>query len=162
MAASSSSRVQTAVPSLPTTTPAATLAMRIASSQSQPPARMVASAHTRIAAGSDEAQARQRLRGIPMAGQPRIVLRPHLEIHHDQVQAAHGATWGALPEEALFHARQRGLDEASAKSLILAGLARSVLAAAIDDADLPSELRLGPALEASLARELGAQEKAHG
>jgi Fe-S cluster assembly protein SufD len=126
-------------------------------------ARMVASAHTRIAAGSDDAQARQRLRGIPMAGQPRIVLRPHLEIHHDQVQAAHGATWGSLPEEALFHARQRGLDEATAKALILAGLARSVLQGTIDDAQLPEALHLDPVLEAALARELAAAaETSHG
>jgi Fe-S cluster assembly protein SufD len=53
----------------------------------------------------------ERLRGIPAAGPPRLVLRPHLEIHHDQVQAAHGATWGALPEDALFYAAQRGIDE---------------------------------------------------
>lgn len=119
-------------------------------------ARMVANAHTRIAAGSDDAQARQRLRGIPMAGAPRIVLRPHLEIHHDQVQAAHGATWGALPEEALFHARQRGLDETTAKALILAGLARSVLEAAVDGSQLPPALRLDAELEAALARELAA------
>ena len=119
-------------------------------------ARMVASAHTRIAAGSDDAQARQRLCGIPVAGQPRIVLRPHLEIHHDQVQAAHGATWGSLPEEALFHARQRGLDEAAAKSLILSGLARAVLGRAIDDEQLPPALRLDAALEAALARALAA------
>jgi Fe-S cluster assembly protein SufD len=33
-----------------------------------------------------------------LAGQPRMVLRPHLEILHDQVQAVHGATWGALPK----------------------------------------------------------------
>lgn len=129
-------------------------------------ARLVASAHTRIAPGCDDAQARQRLCGIPVAGQPRIVLRPHLEIHHDQVQAAHGATWGALPEEALFHARQRGLDEATAKSLILAGLARSVLARAVDDTQLPEALRLEPALEAALARQLGTEpvvtEAAHG
>lgn len=119
-------------------------------------ARVVASAHTRIAAGSDDAEARQRLCGIPTAGQPRIVLRPHLEIHHDQVQATHGATWGALPADALFHARQRGLDETAAKALILAGLARSVLARAIDGASLPESLRLDGALEAALARQLGA------
>jgi Fe-S cluster assembly protein SufD len=122
-------------------------------------ARLVASAHTRIAAGCNDAQARQRLCGIPVAGAPRIVLRPHLEIHHDQVQAAHGATWGSLPEEALFHARQRGLDERAAKALILAGLARSVLGGAIDDAQLPPALSLLPALEAALAREL---ESHHG
>jgi Fe-S cluster assembly protein SufD len=129
-------------------------------------AHMVASAHTRIAAGCDDAQVRQRLCGIPVAGSPRIVLRPHLEIHHDQVQAAHGATWGALPEEALFHARQRGLDEAAAKSLILAGLARSVLAGAIDSDALPPALRLDAPLAAALARALGtpaiATEDGHG
>ena len=91
-----------------------------------------------------------------MAGAPRIVLRPHLEIHHDQVQAAHGATWGALPEEALFHARQRGLDETTAKALVLAGLARSVLEAAVDGSQLPPALRLDAELEAALARELAA------
>lgn len=118
-------------------------------------ARVVASAHTRIAVGCDDAEARQRLSGIPTSGQPRIVLRPHLEIHHDQVQAAHGATWGALPEDALFHARQRGLDEAAAKSLILAGLARAVLSRAIADEQLPEPLRLEEALGAALARHLG-------
>lgn len=120
-------------------------------------ARLVASAHTRIGAGCDEAHVRQRLCGIPVAGHPRIVLRPHLEIHHDRVQAAHGATWGALPEEALFHARQRGLDEKAAKSLILAGLARAVLARVIDGARLPPALGLEPALAAALAREVEAQ-----
>jgi len=35
----------------------------------------------------------------------------YLEILHDQVQATHGATWGALPEDALFYAQQRGIDE---------------------------------------------------
>jgi len=93
----------------------------------QGPAHAVANAHTRIAPGADEASVRQRLTGIPLAGQPRLVLRPHLEILHDQVQAAHGATWGALPEEALFYARQRGLDEASARALIVEGMARALL-----------------------------------
>ncbi|MEJ8838716.1 SufD family Fe-S cluster assembly protein [Ramlibacter sp. AN1133] len=127
-------------------------------------AQMVASAHTRIAPGCDDADVRQRLAGIPVAGHPRIVLRPHLEIHHDQVQAAHGATWGALPEEALFHARQRGLDEAQARSLIVAGLARAVLARAIDEAALPPALRLEDALAAALARQFGSAgtEPAHG
>jgi Fe-S cluster assembly protein SufD len=75
----------------------------------------VANAYTRIAAGADDASVRQRLSGIALAGQPRMVLRPHLEILHDQVQAVHGATWGALPADALFYAGQRGLDEATAR-----------------------------------------------
>lgn len=96
-------------------------------------AHAVVNAHTRIAPGADEASVHQRLSGIPLAGQPRLVLRPHLEIHHDKVQAAHGATWGALPEDALFYARQRGLDEASARALIIEGMATALLERCFDD-----------------------------
>ncbi|MHA7601055.1 SufD family Fe-S cluster assembly protein [Alicycliphilus sp. T452] len=90
-------------------------------------AHAVANAHTRIAPGCDEAGVRQRLMGVPLAGSPRLILRPHLEILHDNVQAAHGATWGALPEDALFYARQRGLGEACARALIIEGMARALL-----------------------------------
>ena len=90
-------------------------------------AHAVANAHTRIAPGSDGASVRQRLAGVPLAGHPRLILRPHLEILHDDVQAAHGATWGALPEDALFYARQRGLDEAAARALIIEGMANALL-----------------------------------
>jgi Fe-S cluster assembly protein SufD len=123
-------------------------------------ARVVAHANTYIGAGCDDAETRQRLSGIPTGGQPRLVLRPHLEIHHDQVQAAHGATWGALPEEALFHARQRGLDERAAKALILEGLARSVLARTGGEL---VETELDAALAQAVARHLGCeQESRHG
>lgn len=128
-------------------------------------ARVVANAHTHIAAGCDDADTRQRLAGIPTGGQPRIVLRPHLEIHHDQVQAAHGATWGALPQEALFLARQRGLGEAAAKALILEGLARATLErtcepssprrrGASEAAQPPSPLQLDALLSQAVAAHL--------
>jgi Fe-S cluster assembly protein SufD len=54
--------------------------------------------HTRIAPGPRGRCAS----GWPASagGQPKLVLRPHLEIHHDQVQASHSATWGRLSEEA--------------------------------------------------------------
>ncbi len=87
----------------------------------------VVNAQTRIAPGCDDASVRQRLSGVPTGGQPRLVLRPHLEIHHDKVQAVHGATWGALPEDALFYARQRGIDERHARGLIVEGMANAML-----------------------------------
>ncbi|MBK6293716.1 MAG: SufD family Fe-S cluster assembly protein [Rhodoferax sp.] len=111
-------------------------------------AHAVLNAHTLIASGADDANVRQRLSAIPTSGQPRVVLRPHMEIHHDQVQAAHGATYGALPEEALFYARQRGLDEASALALILQGLQRAVLEGALREAELLTNMNF----EALLAR----------
>jgi Fe-S cluster assembly protein SufD len=117
-------------------------------------ARIVANAQCTIQPGSEDAQTRQRLAGIPTSGQPKLVLRPHLEIHHDQVQAAHGATWGALPEDALFHARQRGLGEAQAKAMIVEGLAAAVLARAVDDPELPEEAGLERLLAAAIGRHL--------
>lgn len=45
--------------------------------------------------------------------------KPELEIYADDVQCAHGATSGALDEDALFYMRQRGLDEEAAKTLLI-------------------------------------------
>lgn len=129
-------------------------------------ARTVANAFTRIAAGSDEAAVRQRLSGIALDGQPRMVLRPHLEILHDQVQAVHGATWGRLPEDALFYARQRGLDDATARALIIEGMARALLERCMDAADGPDVLTPwleGGWLTQAIARHLTPRkEPAHG
>jgi Fe-S cluster assembly protein SufD len=122
--------------------------------------RVVANAHSRIAPGAHEAQVRQRLNGVALGGQPRMVLRPHLEILHDQVQAAHGATWGRLPEDALFYALQRGLDEAQARALLTEGMARAVLERALDAGDgaqaLAQWLESG-VLAQALARQLQAE-----
>ena len=128
-------------------------------------ARAVANAYTRIAAGSDDAAVRQRLSGIALDGQPRMVLRPHLEILHDQVQAVHGATWGALPADALFYARQRGLDETTARALIIDGMARAVLERCLIDADgtrLLTEWLDSGWLHQAIARHLTLKEPAHG
>ena len=129
-------------------------------------ARVVANAYSRIAAGADDASVRQRLSGVALNGQPRMVLRPHLEILHDQVQAVHGATWGALPADALFYARQRGLDEVTARALIIEGMARAVLERCLDDADgatLLSQWLASDWLSQAIARHLIAtKEPAHG
>lgn len=127
-------------------------------------AKLVANAHTTIAPGSDDANVRQRLAGVPTRGQPRLVLRPHLEIHHDQVQAAHGATWGALPEDALFHARQRGIGEAEAKAMIAMGMGAAVFARALGDADALESSGFATRLAHSIAAHLSGEirENIHG
>ncbi|MGH8820477.1 MAG: SufD family Fe-S cluster assembly protein, partial [Rhodoferax sp.] len=126
-------------------------------------ARGVVNAYSRIAAGADEASVRQRLSGIPTGGQPKLVLRPHLEINHDKVEAVHGATWGALPEEALFYARQRGLDESSARALIIEGLLTAVLERSLDDPNAMQALGLNTLLASAVARYLATgKELSHG
>jgi Fe-S cluster assembly protein SufD len=116
--------------------------------------------HAHVLPGAEEADVRQHLAGIPTAGAARLVLRPQLEIEHDAVQAAHGATWGRLPEEALFFARQRGLDEAAALALILQGMAASVLAQGLDDDVLAQTVGAHDAVTEALARHLRGRDAA--
>jgi Fe-S cluster assembly protein SufD len=44
--------------------------------------------------------------------------KPELLIFADDVSCAHGNTVGALDQDALFYARQRGIPEAEAKALL--------------------------------------------
>lgn len=117
-------------------------------------ARAVVNAHTRIAPGAAGADVRQGLVGIPTGGQPKLVLRPHLEIHHDQVQAKHGATWGALPEDAMFYARQRGLDEHIARRLIVEGMAGALMQRCFSDDRLFDALGIERLVRDVVARHL--------
>lgn len=117
-------------------------------------ARAVVHAHTRIAPGAAGSDARQALVGIPTGEQPKLVLRPHLEIHHDQVQARHGATWGALPEDALFYARQRGLDDGVARRFIVEGMAGALLQRGFSDDRLFGALGIEALLRDVVARHL--------
>ena len=55
------------------------------------------------------------------------VARPWLEIHNEQVTAAHGATVGRLDPESLFYLRTRGLDEAGARRLLTRAFAGQVV-----------------------------------
>ena len=62
-----------------------------------------------------------------------IDTKPELEIHADEVKAAHGATVGQLDERALFYLRSRGIAHAQARALLTAAFCRAVLD------DLPNE-----------------------
>jgi Fe-S cluster assembly protein SufD len=52
-----------------------------------------------------------------------INTKPQLEIWADDVKCSHGCTIGQLDEEALFYLRTRGLDEKTAKSMMLIAFA---------------------------------------
>ncbi|HEX7775960.1 MAG TPA: SufD family Fe-S cluster assembly protein, partial [Parvibaculum sp.] len=45
--------------------------------------------------------------------------KPELEIYADDVQCAHGSTIGELNREALFYLRSRGIDEGTARQLLI-------------------------------------------
>lgn len=119
---------------------------------------------TRMGRGVRDARTVQMMRGIPTGGgQPRITLRPHMEICHDAVEAEHGATWGSLPEDALFYARQRGLSEQTARALIVQGMLRAQLAHVLDDdMDLIALLGLEQYLETAVSTHLAAETRKAG
>ena len=55
--------------------------------------------------------------------------KPQLEIHADDVKCSHGSAIGRLDEDALFYLRARGIDEATARALLVRGFAAEVLTA---------------------------------
>jgi Fe-S cluster assembly protein SufD len=56
-----------------------------------------------------------------------IDTKPELEIHADEVKAAHGATVGQLDPRALFYLRSRGIPQAQARAMLTAAFCRAVL-----------------------------------
>ena len=53
--------------------------------------------------------------------------KPSLEIYADDVICGHGATAGAITDDALFYIQSRGLDEDSARVLLVKGFASEIL-----------------------------------
>ncbi|MDX3901795.1 MAG: SufD family Fe-S cluster assembly protein [Sphingobium sp.] len=60
--------------------------------------------------------------------------KPELEIYADDVKCAHGATVGELDKAALFYMASRGLDPATAKTLLLRSFVAGVFDAVADEA----------------------------
>jgi Fe-S cluster assembly protein SufD len=76
------------------------------------------SAEMRVASEAKGARIAQSLRGLLEGSRSEIDLRPRLEIHTDEVQAAHGATTGRLDETLMFYLLSRGLDQGTARALL--------------------------------------------
>jgi Fe-S cluster assembly protein SufD len=85
--------------------------------------------HGRIIVHKDaqSTDAKQTNRNLLLSDDAQIDTKPQLEIHADDVKCTHGATIGQLEEDALFYLRSRGLDEASARRLILLAFAGECL-----------------------------------
>jgi Fe-S cluster assembly protein SufD len=68
--------------------------------------------------GADGSDASLSNRNLLLSPHAEIDTRPVLEIHADEVKAAHGATVGRLDEQSLFYLRSRGVDLALARSML--------------------------------------------
>ncbi|MFS8063384.1 MAG: Fe-S cluster assembly protein SufD [Luteimonas sp.] len=101
-----------------------------------------------IHAGADGSDANLSNKNLLLSDAAEIDSQPVLEIHADEVKAAHGATVGQLDPTAMFYLRSRGLQEADARRLLTAAFCREVV-----HTIGPGELRdtLGVALDRALA-----------
>jgi Fe-S cluster assembly protein SufD len=85
--------------------------------------------HGRIIVHKDaqKTDAKQTNRNLLLSDNAQIDTKPQLEIYADDVKCTHGATIGQIEENALFYMRSRGIDEASARRLLLLAFANESL-----------------------------------
>lgn len=105
-----------------------------------------------IRAGADGSEANLSNKNLLLSASAEIDTQPVLEIHADEVKAAHGATVGQLDANALFYLRSRGLGEVEARALLTGAFCREIVVG-IEDA--ATRALCEDALERALAR-LGA------
>jgi Fe-S cluster assembly protein SufD len=85
--------------------------------------------HGRIVVHKDaqKTDAKQTNRNLLLSDNAQIDTKPQLEIYADDVKCTHGATIGQIEENALFYLRSRGIDEVSARRLLLMAFAGECL-----------------------------------
>lgn len=80
-----------------------------------------------VAQDAQQTSADQQNNNLLLSPMAEADTQPQLEIYADDVQCSHGATVGQLDEKSLFYLRSRGIDEASAKSLLTFAFANEVI-----------------------------------
>jgi Fe-S cluster assembly protein SufD len=81
-------------------------------------ARGVFQGRITVAPGADQTDARMGHHALILSERAEVDAKPELEIFADDVACAHGNTVGALDEDALFYAEQRGVPKPEAKAML--------------------------------------------
>lgn len=80
-----------------------------------------------VAHGADRTDARMGHHALILSDKAEVDAKPELLINADDVACAHGNTVGALDEEAIFYARQRGIPEAEARAMLTLAFVEEVI-----------------------------------
>jgi Fe-S cluster assembly protein SufD len=80
-----------------------------------------------VSPGADRTDARMGHHALILSDRAEVDGKPELEIYADEVACSHGNTVGALDEEAMFYARQRGLPEPTARAMLTAAFLGEVV-----------------------------------
>jgi Fe-S cluster assembly protein SufD len=91
-------------------------------------ARLGCDADVRVLASAAGSKVAQSLRALNDGAGTHVSLRPRLTIETDDIQASHGATTGQLDGTLLFYLLSRGIDPATARSLLKWAFLEDVLA----------------------------------
>ncbi len=70
---------------------------------------------------AQKTDSQQTNRNLLLSDEALVNTNPQLEIYADDVKCAHGATIGQLNADALFYLRSRGIDEETARTLLIHG-----------------------------------------
>ena len=89
--------------------------------------RAVFSGRVLVRKDAQKTYARQGDKNLLLSEGARINTKPSLEIYADDVECYHGATAGTLASEALFYMQSRGIDEDTARRLLITGFADEIL-----------------------------------
>ena len=89
--------------------------------------RAVFSGRVLVRKDAQKTEAHQSDKNLILSEGARINTKPSLEIYADDIQATHGATAGAVADDALFYMRSRGIDEDTARRLLVSGFAAEIL-----------------------------------
>lgn len=102
-----------------------------------------------------KSDARQLNKNLLLSDTAEVDTKPQLEIFADDVKCSHGATIGRLDEDALFYLRSRGLDPATARSVLIYAFANEMIRRI---PTLSLQRRLGALLEGRLSIPGGSAE----
>ncbi|QUD88158.1 Fe-S cluster assembly protein SufD [Phenylobacterium montanum] len=114
-------------------------------------ARAVFQGRIVVAEGADRTDARMGHHALILSDKAEVDAKPELEIYADDVSCAHGNTVGAIDEQALFYAMQRGIPEAEARAM----LTEAFVAEVIDRIEHPGAREAAHAWAAQLAGRAG-------
>ena len=80
-----------------------------------------------VAREAQKTDGRQLHKALLLNKGPEVDCKPELEIFADDVQCAHGATTGELDKEQIFYLASRGIDEGTARALLIEGFLNEVV-----------------------------------
>ena len=98
--------------------------------------RAVLNGRIEIAPGAQHTDATLNTKNLLASDTAEVYAKPELEIYANDVKCSHGATVGAIDDDAVHYFRTRGLDEHTARTLFVRGFLRE----AIDDPDTAQRL----------------------